>query len=113
LVFSEEQLEKIRQEWEAKYSGPSPDTKAGAVLNAKNKAALVQAQTLIQQVLAAAEPASEEGKGATPNQSIYSLALNPGEEPHGGRQAGGSETAEADIEELRSLTQSLHHTVCK
>jgi len=111
LVLSEEQLEKIRAELELK-TGVTLETKAGAVLNAKNKAALQQAVALIQQVLTAAEPASKEDKSITPIQSIYSLALNPGEtEPNGVRRAGESEDA-AELDELRNLTQNLHLTVC-
>lgn len=108
LVVSEEQLEKIRAEWEAKYSGLSPKFKAGAVLNAKNKEALTQARDLISQVLAAAEGSSSEGKVATPNQSIYSLALNPGQEPHGGRPAGDS----VNLAEILAGTKELHQLTC-
>jgi hypothetical protein len=93
------------------------ELKAGAVLSAKNKTALKNAQAMIQQVLDASEPADDSGKSAEApeNQSIYSLALNPGEQPHGERQAGEAEEAEAgaEIEELRTLTQNLHLTVCK
>lgn len=109
LVLDEKQLEDIRQDV-AKQFNFEALAKAGAVLSAKNKTALKNAQAMIQQVLDAAEPA-EEGKGATPKQSIYSLALNPGTEPEGGRQAGRSE--DADLEEMRTLTQNLHLTVCK
>lgn len=111
LVFSEEQLDKIRKEWEAKYLGPGliPKTKAGAVLNAKNKASLEQAVALIQQVLTAADPASDEGKSVTPTQSIYSLALNPGDEPHGERPAG---ELPVDMAEILNLTKNFYHNVC-
>jgi hypothetical protein len=111
MVFSEEQLDKIRSEWEAKYLGPGlvPETKAGAVLSAKNKTALKNAQIMIQQVLDAAEPAADEdgkGKEVPKKESIYSLALNPGNEPEGERQAGGS----VDMGEILQLTKNLHKT---
>jgi len=73
LVLSEEQLAKIRDELITKQASFAPETGAGAVLNAKNKAALRQTQELIGQVLSAAESASEAGKGVTPTQSIYTL----------------------------------------
>ncbi|MFA5111013.1 MAG: hypothetical protein WC443_06390 [Desulfobaccales bacterium] len=113
LVLDEKQLEAIRQDalkiFHEQFN-VEVQAKAGAVLSAKNKTALKNAQAMIQQVLDAAEPA-EEGKGATPNQSIYSLALNPGIEPEGGRQAGEGENA--DVAELRTLTKNLHLAVCK
>ncbi len=108
LVLSEEQLEKIRAELELK-TGVTPETRAGAVLNAKNKAALQQAVALIQQVLTAADPASEEGKSVTPTQSIYSLALNPGNEPQGERPAG---ELPVDMAEILNLTKNFYQTVC-
>ena len=108
LVLSEEQLEKIRAELELK-TGVTPETKAGAVLNAKNKAALQQAVALIQQVLTAADPASDEGKSVTPTQSIYSLALNPGDEPQGERPAG---ELPVDMAEILNLTKNFYQTVC-
>jgi HK97 family phage prohead protease len=108
LVLSEEQLEKIRAELELK-TGVTPETRAGAVLNAKNKAALQQAVALIQQVLTAADPASEEGKSVTPIQSIYSLALNPGDEPQGERPAG---ELSVDMAEILNLTKNFYQTVC-
>jgi len=108
LVLSEEQLEKIRAELELK-TGVTPETKAGAVLNAKNKAALQQAVALIQQVLTAADPAADEGKSITPTQSIYSLALNPGDEPQGERPAG---ELSVDMAEILNLTKNFYQTVC-
>ena len=108
LVLSEEQLEKIRAELELK-TGVIPETKAGAVLNAKNKAALQQAVALIQQVLTAADPAADEGKSVTPTQSIYSLALNPGDEPQGERPAG---ELPVDMAEILNLTKNFYQTVC-
>jgi uncharacterized protein len=108
LVLSEEQLEKIKAELEPK-TGVIPETKTGAVLNAKNKAALQQAVALIQQVLTAADPASDEGKSVTPTQSIYSLALNPGDEPQGERPAG---ELSVDMAEILNLTKNFYQTVC-
>jgi hypothetical protein len=108
LVLSEEQLEKIRAELELK-TGVTPETRAGAVLNAKNKAALQQAVALIQQVLTAADPAADEGKSVTPTQSIYSLALNPGDEPQGERPAG---ELPVDMAEILNLTKNFYQTVC-
>jgi len=87
---------------------PVQITKAGAVLNAKNKAALQQAAALIQQVLAAAETqASAPGPNKKP-ESYYSKALNPGDEPHGERQAEDS----VDMGEIMELTKNLHLTMC-
>lgn len=102
LVLDEKQLEVIRQDL----------AKAGAVLSAKNKTALKNAQAMIQQVLDAAEPA-DDGKGADPDnkQSIYSLALNPGNEPEGGRQAGESEDAEKET--ITELTQNFTRNLPK
>lgn len=108
LVLSEEQLEKIRAELELK-TGVTPETKAGAVLSAKNKAALQQAVALIQQVLTAADPVADEGKSVTPTQSIYSLALNPGDEPQGERPAG---ELSVDMAEILNLTKIFYQTVC-
>ncbi|MBU4233651.1 MAG: hypothetical protein KKF43_14140, partial [Proteobacteria bacterium] len=108
LVLSQEQLEKIRAELELK-TGVTPETKAGAVLNAKNKAALQQAVALIQQVLTAADPASDEGKSVTPTQSIYSLALTLGDKPHGERPAG---ELPVDMAEILNLTKNFYHNVC-
>ena len=108
LVLSEELLDKIRNELETKQAGFAPETKAGAVLNAKNKEALTQARDLINQVLAAAESSSSEGLASTPNQSIYSLALNPGQEPHGGRPAGDS----VNLAEILAGAKELHQLTC-
>ena len=108
LVLSEEQLEKIRAELERK-TGVTLETKAGAVLNAKNKAALQQAVALIQQVLTAADSAADEGKSVTPTQSIYSLALNPGDEPQRERPAG---ELSVDMAEILNLTKNFYQTVC-
>ena len=100
--LSDEQMTKLQAAFEKAIE------KAGAVLNAKNKEFLTQARDLISQVLAAAEGSASDGKGATPKQSIYSLALNPGPEPHGGRPAGES----IDMGEILALTKGLHQSVC-
>jgi hypothetical protein len=81
--------------------------KAGAVLNAKNKEALIQARDLVGQVLAAAE-GSSDGKESPENQSIYSLALNPGPEPPGERPAGET----INLAEILEGTKELHQMIC-
>jgi HK97 family phage prohead protease len=81
--------------------------KAGAVLNAKNKEALTQARDLVGQVLAAAE-GSSDGKEGPENQSIYSLALNPGPEPPGERLAGET----INLAEILEGTKELHQMIC-
>jgi hypothetical protein len=45
-------------------------------------------------------------RAATPD--YYSLALNPGPEPHGGRPAG-----EPDLKDILSATQNLHRRITK
>jgi hypothetical protein len=102
LTLSEEQVAELKAAWEGAMA------KAGAVLNAKNKEALTQARDLISQVLAAAESSASEGKGEAPNQSIYSLALNPGPEPPGGRPAGES----VNLAEILEGTKELHQLIC-
>jgi phage head maturation protease len=102
LTLSEEQVAELKAAWEGAMA------KAGAVLNAKNKEALTQARDLISQVLAAAESSVSEGKGETSNQSIYSLALNPGPEPPGGRPAGDS----FNLAEILEGTKELHQMIC-
>ena len=102
LTLSDEQTALLQAAVEAAIA------KAGAVLNAKNKEALTQARDLINQVLAAAESSSSEGLAATPNQSIYSLALNPGQEPHGGRPAGDS----VNLAEILAGAKELHQLTC-
>jgi hypothetical protein len=82
--------------------------KAGAVLNAKNKEALTQARDLISQVLAAAEGSSSDGEEGSGNQSIYSLALNPGPEPPGERPAGET----LNLAEILEGTKELHQMIC-
>jgi hypothetical protein len=108
LILDEKQLEAIRQDV-AKQFDFDALTKAGAVLSAKNKAALKDAQALIQQVLDAAEPVGNEGKAATSKKSIYSPASNPGPEPEGERRA---ERVEVDMTEIRNLTKNLHTSMC-
>jgi HK97 family phage prohead protease len=102
LTLSDEQTAQLQAALEAAIA------KAGAVLNAKNKEALTQARDLISQVLAAAESSSSAGLAATPNQSIYSLALNPGQEPHGGRPAGDS----VNMAEILAGAKELHQLTC-
>jgi len=102
LTLSDEQVAQLQAAWEGAM------IKAGAVLNAKNKEALTQARDLISQVLAAAESSASDGKGATPNQSIYSLALNPGPEPPGGRPVGES----LNLAEILEGTKELHQMIC-
>ena len=102
LSLSDEQVAQLQAAWEGAM------VKAGAVLNAKNKEALTQARDLIGQVLAAAESSSSDGKGAAPHQSIYSLALNPGQEPPGGRPAGDS----VNLAEILEGTKELHQMIC-
>ena len=102
LTLSDEQTALLQAAMEAAIA------KAGAVLNAKNKEALTQARDLISQVLAAAESSSSAGLAATPNQSIYSLALNPGQEPHGGRPAGDS----VNLAEILASAKELHQLTC-
>jgi HK97 family phage prohead protease len=102
LTLSDEQTALLQAAVEAAIA------KAGAVLNAKNKEALTQARDLINQVLAAAESSSSEGLAGTPNQSIYSLALNPGQEPHGGRPAGDS----VNLAEILAGAKELHQLTC-
>jgi hypothetical protein len=102
LALSDEQVAQLQAAWEGAMA------KAGAVLNAKNKEALTQARDLISQVLAAAESSSSDGKGAVPNNSIYSLALNPGPEPPGKRPAGDS----LNLAEILEGTKELHQMIC-
>ena len=108
LVLDEKQLEAIRQDV-AKQFDFEALAKAGAVLSAKNKTALKNAQAMIQQVLDAAEPADDGDKSieAPKTESIYSLALNPGTEPEGGRRAGGSEGMAEILNMTKTLNQSM------
>jgi len=88
-------------------AGDGPVIKAGAVLSAKNKAALKQAQALIQEVLDSAESApSEENGKANQSKDIYSLALNPGVKPQGGRPAGGT-----DLNQILSKTLKIQQRI--
>ncbi len=102
LTLSDEQTALLQAAVEAAIA------KAGAVLNAKNKEALTQARDLISQVLAAAESSSSDGLAVAPNQSIYSLALNPGQEPQGGRPAGDS----VNMAEILAGAKELHQLTC-
>ncbi|MEW6657235.1 MAG: HK97 family phage prohead protease [Thermodesulfobacteriota bacterium] len=102
FTLSDEQVARLQASWEGAMA------KAGAVLNAKNKEALTQARDLIDQVLAAAEGSTSNGKSTAPNQSIYSLALNPGQEPPGGRPAGDS----LNLAEILEGTKELHQMIC-
>ncbi|MBW1953565.1 MAG: HK97 family phage prohead protease [Deltaproteobacteria bacterium] len=87
-------------------AGDGPVVKAGAVLSAKNKAALKQAQALIQQVLDSAESKPEGEEGKEQPHDIYSLALNPGIKPQRGKPA-----EEPDLKHLLSSAQKIHQMV--
>ncbi|MGO9622147.1 MAG: HK97 family phage prohead protease [Desulfobaccales bacterium] len=77
-------------------------TKSGAVLSAKNKEALKKAVGHIQGVLDAAE-----GSGEETGMSYYRLALTPGKEPHGARQASEPEIPE----EIGEMMKEIHQTI--
>jgi hypothetical protein len=77
-------------------------TRSGAVLSAKNKEALKKAVGQIQGVLDAAE-----GSGEETGMSYYRLALTPGKEPHGARQASEHEIPE----EIGEMMKEIHHTI--
>jgi len=77
-------------------------TRSGAVLSAKNKEALKKAVGQIQGVLDAAE-----GSGEETGMSYYRLALTPGKEPHGARQASEPEIPE----EIGEMMKEIHHTI--
>jgi HK97 family phage prohead protease len=103
-IFSQASAKALHDFFKA---GDGPVIKAGAVLSAKNKAALKQAQALIQEVLDSAEPTgSEENGAATQNKDIYSLALNPGVKPQGGRPAGGT-----DLNQILSKTLKIQQRI--
>jgi HK97 family phage prohead protease len=109
-----EGLLDLVEELEARVPGEEKDeahTRAGAVLSAKNKKALQDAQVLIQQVLDAATPpeAGADNPGRVKN--YYPMALNPGEEPHGGKPAKGAEADQAALAEIHKLTQTLRNTL--
>jgi HK97 family phage prohead protease len=88
-------------------AGDGPVIKAGAVLSAKNKGSLKQAQALIQEVLDSAEPTgSEENGAADQNKDIYSLALNPGFKPQERRPV-----RELDMNQLLNQTLKIHQRI--
>jgi HK97 family phage prohead protease len=107
VVLSEEQLAEIRRQWEALFQGLKADipilqSKAGAVLSAKNKAALAEARDRIQSVLDAAEgSAQEEGKSNITD--YYPLAMDPENTPPG----GGSPGDDPDLTKIFELTQEV------
>ncbi len=78
-------------------------TKTGAVLSAKNKEKLQKAAGHIKEVLDEAE-ASGSGTSAP---SYYRLALTPGKEPHGARQASEPEIPE----EIGEMMKEIHQTI--
>jgi HK97 family phage prohead protease len=107
VALSEEQLAEIRSQWEALFQGLKADipilqVKAGAVLSAKNKAALAEARDRIQSVLDAAEgSAQEEGKSHITD--YYSLAMDPENAPPG----GSSPREDLDLTKIFELTQEV------
>jgi HK97 family phage prohead protease len=106
VVLSEEQLAEIRSQWEALFQGfkadiPILQVKAGAVLSAKNKAALAEARDRIQAVLDAAEGSStEEGKSKITD--YYSLAMDPESEV-----PGSTPRDDTDLTRIFELTQEV------
>jgi HK97 family phage prohead protease len=107
VVLSEEQLAEIRGQWEALFQGfkadiPVLQVKAGAVLSAKNKAALAEARDRIQAVLDAAESSGQE-EGKSHITDYYSLAMDPESAPPG----GGSPGDEPDMRKIFELTQEV------
>ncbi|MBI4764664.1 MAG: HK97 family phage prohead protease [Deltaproteobacteria bacterium] len=106
LALSEEQLEQIRGQWEALFRGFRLDTpilqvKAGAVLSAKNKAALAEARDRIQAVLDAAEGSGTD-TGKTKITDYYSLAMDPESE-----LPGSSPGDAPDLLRIFELTQEV------
>jgi HK97 family phage prohead protease len=106
VVLSEEQLAEIRGQWEALFQGLKADipilqSKAGAVLSAKNKAALAEARDRIQAVLDAAEGTQEEGKSQITD--YYSLAMDPENAPPG----GSSPKEDPDLTKIFELTKEV------
>ncbi|MDD5640042.1 MAG: HK97 family phage prohead protease [Syntrophales bacterium] len=105
VALSDEQLAEIRSQWEALFQGfkadiPILQVKAGAVLSAKNKAALAEARDRIQAVLDAAEGSgSEEGKSKITD--YYSLAMDPESE------VPGSSGDDPDLTKIFELTQKV------
>jgi HK97 family phage prohead protease len=107
VVLSEEQLAEIRSQWDALFQGLKADipilqVKAGAVLSAKNKAALAEARDRIQSVLDAAEGAGQE-EGKSHISDYYSLAMDPENSPPG----GGSPGEDPDLTKIFELTQEV------
>jgi len=107
VVLSEEQLSEIRGQWEALFQGfkadiPILQVKAGAVLSAKNKAALAEARDRIQSVLDAAEGSTQE-EGKSHITDYYSLAMDPENAPPG----GGSPGSDSDLTKIFELTQEV------
>jgi hypothetical protein len=108
VALSEEQLEEIRGQWEELLRGFKPDlpilqVKAGAVLSAKNKAALAEARDRIQAVLDAAEGSGQEEGGKSNVTDYYSLAMDPENE-----LPGESSPQDApDLKKIFELTQEV------
>jgi HK97 family phage prohead protease len=106
VALSEEQLAEIRRQWEALFQGfkadiPILQVKAGAVLSAKNKAALAEARDRIQAVLDAAEGSgTEEGKSKITD--YYSLAMDPESELPGNTPGDAP-----DLAKIFELTQEV------
>ncbi|MDD5640378.1 MAG: HK97 family phage prohead protease [Syntrophales bacterium] len=106
VALSEEQLTEIRGQWEALLQGFKADipllmVKAGAVLSAKNKAALAEARDRIQAVLDAAEGSGTE-EGKTKITDYYSLAMDPESELPGNTPEGAP-----DLAKIFELTQEV------
>jgi HK97 family phage prohead protease len=108
VALSEEQLEEIKGQWEALLRGFKPDipifqVKTGAVLSAKNKAALAEARDRIQAVLDAAEGSGQEEGDKSKITDYYSLAMDPGNVPPGGGFSGD----DPDLKKIFELTQEV------
>jgi HK97 family phage prohead protease len=106
VALSEEQLAEIRGQWEALFQGfkadiPILQVKAGAVLSAKNKAALAEARDRIQAVLDAAEVLNQE-EGKSKITDYYSLAMDPESEV-----PGSSVGDNPDLVKIFELTQEV------
>jgi hypothetical protein len=106
VVLSEEQLAEIRRQWEALFQGLKADipilqVKAGAVLSAKNKAALAEARDRIQAVLDAAEGSTQE-EAKSNITDYYSLAMDPES-----RVPGSSPEDDSDLTKIFELTQEV------
>jgi len=106
VVLSEEQLAEIRGQWEALFQGfkadiPILQVKAGAVLSAKNKAALAEARDRIQAVLDAAEGSTQD-EGKSNITDYYSLAMDPESE-----LPGNSSEDDPELTKIFELTQEV------